>query len=267
MQWLREPLVHFLIAGFAVFAFLAWRGAPADPASRTIQIDAVQVSQLAQRFIQTWQRAPTADELDGLIRDHIKEEVYYREALRLGLDSEDSIIRQRLRSKMEYLAKAEVENAVVGDAVLQRWLDKNAGGYALGTRYSFDQIYLRKAGDAASIKTSLSHGADWSTLGAPISLPKSLNDADAKQIARDFGEVFAQALAALPSGDKWAGPIASGFGQHLVRVRSVTLGQKPKLAEIRQQVENDWRVETAKTREAAAYQALLDGYTITIAKP
>lgn len=255
-----------------MFLFSAWRGEPVDPASRAIEIDAPQVGQLAERFVQTWQRAPSAAELDGLIRDHIKEEVYYREALRLGLEADDAIIRRRLRSKMEYLAKAEAENAVADDATLQRWLDKNSAQYATDARYSFDQIYLGEASDvskaaADAVQAQLARGADWARLSRPISLPQALQDADSKAVARDFGKDFAAALSRLKPADSWQGPVESGFGLHLVRVRAMTLGTPPKLADIRQRVENDWRAETAKAREAAAYQALLDSYTITIAKP
>ena len=266
-RWLREPLVHFLIAGLAVFAFLSWRGEPVDPASRTIEIDEAQVQQLAERFAQTWRRAPSPAELDGLIRDYIKEEVYYREALRLGLEADDTIIRRRLRAKMEYLATAQAENAIVDDVILQRWLDMNVARYSDGARYSFDQIYVRDAAGAASAQALLAKGADWTNLGTPISLPQSVEDTDSTKIARDFGEGFAKTLSQLKPGTKWTGPVESGFGQHLVRVRTLSVGQKPSLTAVRQRVENDWRAETAKVREAAAYQALLDGYTITIAKP
>ena len=264
--WLREPLVHFLLAGLAVFAFSAWRGEAVDPAGRAIEIDAAQVGVLAQRFVQTWRRAPSAAELDGLIRDHIKEEVYYREALRLGLEADDAIIRRRLRAKMEYLATAQAETIAADDATLQRYLDGNAALYAVSAQFSFDQIYLGD-GNAVAAKAQLARGEDWQAVGAPISLPRSVEDADRGQIAREFGEDFAGALAGVKAGDAWVGPVASGFGQHLLRVRAVTPGKAPALSQVRQRVENDWRAETAKAREAKAYQALLDGYTITIAKP
>jgi peptidyl-prolyl cis-trans isomerase C len=271
-KWLREPLVHFLLAGLAVFLFSLWRGEPVDPASRTIELDEAQVSQLAERFEQTWRRAPSPAEIDGLIRDHIKEEVYYREALRLGLEADDAIIRRRLRSKMEYLARSQAENMAADDATLQRWLDRNAPRYATGGRFSFDHIYLGAEGDASDdvinyVKAQLGRGSDWRRSGKPISLPPTIENATRDQIARDFGESFAKGLVEVKASDEWSGPIISGFGQHLVRLRSVTTGQKPALAEVRQRVENDWRAETATAREAQAYQALLDGYTIKIAKP
>ena len=269
---LREPLLHFLIAGLAIFGFSAWRGEAVDPASRTIMINAEQVENLTTRWAQTWQRPPTGAEIDGMIRDYIKEEVYYREAKRLGLDDDDAIIRRRLRSKMEFLAGAEIENAAPSDATLQAWLDKNPAKYAADARYSFDQIYLTaNDADAArdratTLLARLNKGDDWQEFGDSISLPPSLEDAAKANVAREFGDGFAASLAAQRIGG-WAGPVASGFGLHLVRLRAVKTSDKPNLAQVRQTVENDWRAATLADREAKAYQALLDGYTIRIAKP
>ena len=264
---LREPLVHFLLSGLAVFLFSAWRGEEVDPASRTIVIDEEQVSRLVASWQQTWQRPPTQAEIDGLIRDHIKGEIHYREAKRLGLDEDDTVIRRRLRAKMEYLAAAQVENATPDDATLQKWLDRNPARYTAYATYSFDQIYLgQDQGAAERVKAALAAGGDWRKLGATISLPRSLENAPQSDVARDFGEGFAEALASVKAG-QWAGPIQSGFGAHIVRIRAVQTPQKPKLADVRQAVENDWRATTTKAREAAAYQALLDGYTIKIAQP
>ncbi len=265
--WLHEPLVHFMVAGFAMFVFTSWRGEPVDPASRSITIDEAQVARLAESWSQTWQRPPTPAEIDGLIRDHIKEEVYYREARRAGLDVDDPVIRRRLRSKMEFLASAAVESITPSDAVLQQWLDANAAHYAKGAAISFDQIYLKDdAARAGAMLAQLAKGADWQALGEPLSLPRSVEGAAPDQIARDFGDDFAKTLTSMKAGG-WAGPVASGFGQHLVRVRRVILPPPPKLRDIRQQVENDWRAQTLKQREGAAYQELLNTYVIKIARP
>lgn len=269
---LREPLVHFLIAGAAIFLFYAWRGVPADPASRTITINEEQVSRLAATWAQTWKRAPREQEIDALIREYIKDEVYSREALRLGLDQDDPIIRRRLRSKMEYLARAAAEEAVPDTATLQAWLDAHPARYASDAKISFDQIYLGQ-GDAATIKARADAAlrdpalrGEWRALAAPLSLPASVEGATSAAITRDFGEGFAAELARRPVSG-WTGPLMSGFGAHLVRVRAVAAGTRPELATVRQRVENDWRAETARQREERAYQTLLDAYDIRIERP
>lgn len=267
---LKEPLVHFLLAGLALFAFFTLRGEAVDPESRTITISEEQVERLAANWAQTWQRPPTPVEIDSLIRDHVKEEVYYREGLRLGLDQDDMIVRRRIRSKMEFMASSELENEAPTDATLQTVLDRNPQKYAADVRYSFDQVYIaaqdESAARSAQIKASLEKGGDWREMGDSISLPRSLEQQDRTRIARDFGDEFAAALTDLKTGI-WSGPIISGFGLHLVRVRSVQASSTPKLADVRQQVENDWRSATIKVRETKAYQMLLDSYTIKIAKP
>jgi len=269
---LHEPLVHFLLAGLAVFAFSALRDQPVDPESRTITISEAQVTRLAANWQSAWRRPPSAQELDALIRDHVKEEVYYREARRLGLHEDDPIIRRRLRAKMEFLAEAEAENAAPTDAALQAWIARNPARYTNDARFSFDQIYLGQIGGktlasrAGGLQQQLRSGADWTVFGVRISLPRTIERADRAGIARQFGDDFAAELAQLPVG-AWQGPVASGFGQHLVRVRTVQPGAMPPLAELRQVATNDWRAATRTAREGRAYQVLLDGYSIRIARP
>jgi peptidyl-prolyl cis-trans isomerase C len=270
--WLREPLIHFLIAGFGVFLFSAWRGNSVDPQSRTITITTEQVQMLAQGWTQAWQRPPSQSEIDGMIADYIKEEVYAREAKRLGLDQDDPIIRRRLRSKMEFLEGAQVENAVPSEATLQAWLKKYGQKYTADAAYSFDQIYLGEAYAKSTnarlkiILAQLHAGAKWQGLGKSISLTPSLEQASKTAIGREFGNAFAQALAGQKQG-VWVGPIASGYGVHIVRIRAVQTPNIPDLVHVRQDVENDWRAATLNARRNKAYQTLLDGYTIKIAKP
>ncbi|MFC4292471.1 peptidyl-prolyl cis-trans isomerase [Sphingorhabdus arenilitoris] len=271
---LREPLIHFLIAGLVIFLLFAWRGYGVDPASRTIIIDEAQVSRLGKSFEQTFQREPSPKEVDGLIREYIKEEIYYREALRLGLDSEDPVIRRRLRSKMEFLAQAKLDSVRPTDAALQKMIDANPQKYAADARYSFDQIYLNAfdpeiAGSKAeALLSKLKSGADWQSLGDNLSVPKSMDDIPRSEIERQFGEEFTKGLSSLADAPKnsWVGPIGSGFGIHLLRIRSAAAASKPKLADVRQAVENDWRAETMEKREEEAYNVLLSAYDIEIKK-
>lgn len=268
----KEPLVHFLVAGMLIFAVANWRGTAVDPRDRTIIVDEAKVTWLAGQFVQTWQRQPGPADIDALIRDYVMEEVYNREAMRLGLDQDDPVIRRRLRSKMEFLAASQVESVVPTEADLEAWLDGHAARYAGRARLSFDQVWLGSAADddaAASAGPALARlkrGAEAGEVGKPISLPATLDGAEKTDIARQFGDDFATALIKAKPGD-WFGPIVSGYGLHLARVRTSLVDARPKLADVRQQVENDWRAETHAERQARAYQALLDGYTVKIAKP
>jgi hypothetical protein len=185
----------------------------------------------------------------------------------MGLDKDDIIIRRRMRSKMEFLVAAQAENEVPSDAALQRWLDRHRRDYATNPVLSFDQIYVGSdAGRVAAALVELKKGVDPARLALPLSVPLTLDNAPSGDIDRQFGNGFAKAVAELPPG-RWAGPVASGFGQHLLRLRKLTPGAVPLLTSVRKAVENDWREANRTARENAAYQALLDGYTIRIAKP
>lgn len=268
---LHEPFMHFLIAGALVFMLFAGSGT-AEIGDRRIIVDAARVEGLAKIWAQTWHRAPRVEELDGLIRDYIKEEIYYREALRLGLDKDDAIVRRRLRAKMEFMATSEAENLEASDTVLQAWLAHYPTRYALPAQISFTQVYYpaddSKAGRARITAglSSLRTGADPARMGDVIGLPPQMTSAPTGEIDRMFGDGFARDLLAMPLRT-WAGPVVSGFGNHLVRVRAVVAARPARLQDVRQAVENDWRAANLERREREAYQTLLDGYDIKIAQP
>lgn len=260
---LREPLIHFLIAGSALFVVSGFYDS-GDSGERSITINEGQVGRLAYQWQQTWRRPPSGEELDGLIRDYIKEEIYFREAMRLGLDADDPIIRRRLRNKMEFLATSVAENSPPTDAELKHYYTANKARYAADTAFSFDQRYY---GDDESFAQHAIAGLNAGKLPTvkTINLPAAMEKAPATNIARAFGEPFVASLRTLPAG-LWAGPVKSGFGWHAVRIRATDASKVAPLKDIIQQVSNDWRAETRFARETAAFQTLLDGYDIHIKK-
>jgi len=269
LLWLREPLVHFLIAGAAVFALLSGR-AP-DPGERRIVVDEAVVGRLVDRWTQSYRRPPSAEEIDGLIRDHVREEVYYREALRLGLDRDDEVVRKRMRNKLAATNTAQAEASVPTDAELQALLDRDPARYAAETRYDLTQLYLGADSPAARAAATrqlarLNAGAAAATIGQPLPLPAQFKAAVSSDLAAQFGDEFAEALVTLPAG-KWSGPIASGLGLHLVRVEQRRTATPPKLATVRQRAENDWRSAKIRAAEEQALQTMLDGYDVVIRQP
>src|SRR3990172_3606014 len=121
-ELMREPLVHFLFLGAAIFAAysLVSNGTSGEP--EKIVVTEGQIASMWEGFTRIWQRPPTSEELEGLIRDRVREEVYYREALALGLDKDDLIIRRRLRQKMEFISDDIVTLAQPTDAELGAYL-------------------------------------------------------------------------------------------------------------------------------------------------
>ncbi|WP_273463462.1 peptidylprolyl isomerase [Sandarakinorhabdus limnophila] len=266
---LREPLVHFLVLGALVFVAMAGR-AP-DLGERRIIVDEPVVAGLVNHHVRAFRRPPTAEELDGLIRDHVRGEVYYREALRLGLDTDDEVVKKRLRNKMLAIAGAEAEAAQPSDAELQALLDADPARYAAPPRYRLEQIYLGpdapalRAAAAAEIGR-IPKGARPGIMTQPLPLPGRFDDASQTDLAEQLGDDFATALARLPVGT-WMGPLVSGFGLHLVRIDQRVQPPPPRLADVRQRLENDWRSSAIRKAQDAHLQQLLDSYDMEIRRP
>ncbi|WP_171033101.1 peptidyl-prolyl cis-trans isomerase [Qipengyuania marisflavi] len=255
---LREPLLHFLIGGAVLYALFAWIGTPVDPASRTISLSRSDQAQIAQGFAQMMGRPPTDAELSGLIERRVREEVLYREALRLGLDRDDPAVRRRLATKMDEIAAASAEAETPGDAVLEEWHKAHAGTFETGGVVNFEQVYF------ASEAAALAAKGQASPSGQPISLPRTVDAKSMVELGAIFGQQFAQEIAERSVAREWQGPIPSGFGWHLVRLSHREEGSVPPLAEIRDRVEADWRNSTITARRAAAYNALREAYRVEI---
>jgi hypothetical protein len=257
---LRDPLAHFLLGGAVLWLLLAWRGEDADPASRTIAITREREAALAVNFEQLMGRVPTDQELDGLIAGDIREEVLYREALRLGLDQDDPVIRRRLSKKMDELAAAEAEGAEPSDADLTTWLAAHPDRFATGANVSFDQAAF--ASEAAA-RAALANGdAD----GEALDLPRHVDAMPLAEVRERFGVQFAEGIADLKPGTRWQGPIPSGLGWHIVRLSAHDPGKIPPLADIRAAIVDDWRASTMEARRAAAFKVLRDSYRVTVAR-
>lgn len=261
----RQPLLHFLLAGVVIFTLNAVRGAPESEGSNRIVITVAQIERLANLWQRTWGRAPSEAELQALVRDHIKEEVYYREALKLGLDVNDTVIRRRLRQKMEFLTTDDAI-ATADAATLTTFYEQNAERYRRSPVFDFTQVYFSAASDASQALATLRSGDDVDNLGETISLPTTMAGADEAGIARTFGSAFYEALNTLEPG-VWAGPVVSGFGQHLVRITNKEPAFVPALEDIRAVVENDWLAERSTALRDAAFAMLRAEYDIEIENP
>ncbi len=265
-SWTREPLVHFLVIGAVIFALFAWRGNEVDPSSRLIDVDRDLQGQIALRFERTSGRAPTDAELDQQIAQYIRDEVLYREALRLGLDQGDPVVRRRLVTKMDLAASAQAEVATPSDDTLRAWFVTNEEHFIEPPIFGFDQLYFERARDAIAALKELNSGSEWREIGEPISLPPSLDRAPPREIEAVFGAQFAAQLNELDAGDDWLGPIASGFGHHIIRIRSKEKSKAPDFDTIRQDIENQWRTATIADRKQKAFELLRDAYRIEVAE-
>lgn len=246
----REPLLHFVVAGAALFAIYAALNSSADKTpSPTIRISAQDVQWLAESWARQQQRAPTPDELRWLVVDYLNEQLLAREARALGLDDNDTVVRRRLAQKLTFILDDTLRRAEPTEAELQQFYERHAERFRSEARLSFVQIYfdparrVDAAADAqAALKTLQERGASAGGLGDRTLIEAEFQDESDKTVTSLFGPDFARALALLPPGE-WSGPVQSAYGLHLVRVSDMRAARLPALPDIRTQVMEEWRRE------------------------
>ena len=273
---LREPLLHFFAIGAALFLYFHWSGGGSGPASNRIVITSGQIHHLEAGFTKVWQRPPTEVELKGLVDDWVREEIAVREAMASGLDRDDTVIRRRLRLKLEFLIDDTGAATAPTEQELQAWLDAHQAAFAVEPQVSLIQVFVsperhsaRVDADAAALLATLraaAPDAGLDDLGDPSLLPRRLDLGPRSEVVRAFGQEFAEQVDHLDAGT-WSGPLESGFGLHLVQVLERSEGSRPSLATVRPAVERDFMSDRRTRQLATLYERLLDKYTVVTEKP
>ncbi|HEX6571927.1 MAG TPA: peptidylprolyl isomerase [Steroidobacteraceae bacterium] len=264
---LREPLLHFLLIGLALFTYYG-RAAPEGGDERRIVVSQAHVDELGRRFQATWNRPATAKELAGLVDSYVSDEILYREGRTLGLDRDDQVIKRRVRQKVEVLAEEDGERRTPTDAELTAYLVAHPEKFAPPALVSFEQLYFdsTKAGVESRVRAAgvrLAAGDQPASLGEPTMLPYRVDRADLDTVEHDFGSDFASTLTTVPRG-QWVGPVRSGLGVHLVRVTTSTPSVRPALDDVRQQVQREWEYDRRKRAFAASYERMRARYDVAI---
>ena len=273
---LHEPLLHFLFLGVLVFTAFRFLSPTGGSEPGKIVVTQAQIASLVTGFTRTWQRPPTSAELDGLVREYIREEVCTREAMALGLDKDDTIIRRRLRQKLEFISDTATAQAEPTDEQLQKYLLEHSDRFRVERRFTFNQVFVDPQKHEHSLSADIEQllrklrrsgsNSDLSTMGDAFLLEQNFEAESASEIAKQFGEKFAAQLAELPVGE-WSGPIASGYGVHLVLVTQRKDGGLPSLSEVRDAVKLEWINTQRSETSNKFYEALLSRYSITIEDP
>lgn len=270
----REPLVHFLLIGAALFVLNGFLNGPDEgPESGTIVISQGRVNQIAESFVLLSGRLPTREELQSLVDDFVSEEVGYREAIAMGLDADDTIVRRRMRQKIEFVIEDGAASEAPSDTDLQAWLDANPEKFAKPERRALRQVLLsadrrgaRARADAEAALDALRGGGDPGSLGDPSMLPSAVPLTSQEGLANLFGPDFASAAFAH-TGDTWFGPVSSPFGEHLVLVIDVEAAREVQLPEVLDRVRADW-IETRRSEARDAFHARMrERYDIRIDWP
>ena len=278
LKLLREPLIHFFLIGACIYLLYGLFAEPMpEEDDKTIVVTAGEIEWMQTTWQKRWNRPPTAEEFDGLIQQYIRETVLYREALTMGLNKHDQVIRRRLAQKLEFLAKDLVALTPPTDAELQAYFDEHRGRYQEPARYTFTQVFIDpdKRGDATldnaeTIKATLiTQGEavdDAGTLGDNFMLQNYYPEKDQLEIQKLFGSGFAESLVKLSPG-QWHGPVLSGYGVHLVYVSNISETPPPGFAEVRERVVQDWTSDKSEELNEKFYVSLRDRYTIVIEEP
>jgi peptidyl-prolyl cis-trans isomerase C len=275
-SFLRQPLVQFLVLG--VLFFLLWVGfgrLGPEPENRIV-ISAQEIERLAMFWERQWRRPPTEAELSGLVESRIKEEVLYREALAMGLDQDDTVIRRRLAQKIEFLTEDLALAVEPTDQELAAFFAGNNDRYRTPPRFTFSHVYFSvdrrgpQAQDAAAeLLTSLVGGdpvPPIEELGDRFMLRTRYADDTVEEIGRLFGSRFAETVGELPVGE-WQGPVESGYGVHLVLVEERTPSRLPALEEVRDRVRDDFMAQRRKEADESLYARLREGYEVIVETP
>ena len=274
-RWVSEPLLHFLVAGAALFGAYAWvereRGDPSTHAG-AVRIGPGEVAWLRETWSRQWQRPPSQDELRGLVTEYLKEELLAREAREMGLDQNDTIVRRRLAQKLEFLMQDTARLAEPSADDLERFHGAHPELFRAPARVSFSHVYFSRERrrdperDAEAALAELNRGGSAvriGELGDRLLIEPVLHDADEASIAAQFGSAFASKVAALAPG-AWQGPIESAYGLHLVRVEKIVPAEQRDFAEVRSQVLERWRAEREREQGERYYAALLKKYELSV---
>jgi len=260
--WLKEPLLHFLVAGGLLFAAYAWLNGGGDDAPRVVHITAAEVHWLKDMWARQWQRPPNEQELRGMVADYVKETLLAREARALGLDENDTVVRRRLAQKLEFLVQDTARLVESSEDELRQLYDANRARYHTPARLSFTHIFFKTEATARQGLAELAiHGA--AELGERSLLGRDYARADKQTVTSLFGHEFADTIFALEPG-QWHGPVASAYGFHLVHISERQAAQPRPFDEVRPQVLDEWqRLQQAKAN-AQFFAGLLQKYDLVV---
>ncbi len=284
----KEPLLHFLAAGLALFVlFEVVSPDETDFGERVIVVDRDALLTFVQYRSKAFKPevaaarldAMTAEQRQRLIDDFVREEAMHREALALGMDANDYIIKRRLIQKVEFLAQGFADAAASLDEVaVQAYYEANKDDYYIEPSATFTHVFFdaAKRGAAAAHEAAAAKLEELNADRVPFAnaprhgdwFPYHLNYVERTPdfVASHFGTDMARALFALKADEQiWRGPHRSPYGAHLVLMTKIQPGHTPALEEVRRRVEDDASRAKAREMRGAAIGRIVEGYEVRIA--
>ena len=272
-RFIRSPLLHFLVLGALLFVLYSIYGDKGQMENKEIVVSAQQVELLSSLWEKQWRRPPMPQELEGLINSYIREEVLYREALAMGLDRDDTVVRRRLAQKIEFLAQDLATRGEPSEQELRTFFEEHPEIFEEPGRITFSHVYInvdQHGNDsfdvAEEVLGKLQAGGDPDGLGDRFMLQKDYLRKSPSEVARHFGSQFADEVFEIEMGE-WQGPVQSGYGLHLVLVESQEEPYLPQLEDVRGEVRDEFQSFRRREVDELFYNKLREGYEIVIEEP
>ena len=269
----KDPLLHFLVLGGALFAVSYWRGGSGEAGPEPIRISAAQVEQLRQSALLFSGGEPSREELAALVEPYIRDEVMYREALALGLDVNDDEVRTRLIEKMRYLTEDLADPEPASEDELRAFFDARPELFLIPALVTFDQVYFSPsergdalAADVDAALQALADGADPQGVGDSTPLRLRMDEAPREQVEVLLGAALTDAVFMLEP-NVWSGPFESDFGLHLVRVASRSAARQPAFEEVGAAVLEQYAEDQRTRANDATYAEIRARYEIVVDWP
>ena len=271
----REPLIHFAVIGACIYLLYGFYGPQeSQELERTVTISAGEVTWLEESWAKRWNRPPTPVERQGLIDQYVRETVLYREALAMGLDKDDTIVRRRLAQKLEFLSQDLIRPSPPSEAELLAYFEAHSERYRPPDLVTMTHIFLdpdkrgdRTLEDAEAVKVELEAleqpPQDGRDFGDPFMLQSYYPERSQDELAKLFGGEFAQSVFALEP-ERWHGPVLSGYGVHLVYLHQRQDAPAPTFSLVEDRVRQDWEEEKRRDLNEQFVAGLLDRYTVII---
>lgn len=268
MRLIKEPLVHFVILGSLVFWLNNWVNSEDVSEKEKIVVSQGRVEQMINLYQKTWQRPPSPAEITELINDYVLEEVYYRQAVAMGIDKDDTVIRRRMRQKLEFLTEDIMMESEVNDTDLLTYMKAHSDRFKDEPTYSFEQVYINPQKHKANLPLHLSALADRLRTNESVRSDSAFfsqfyEEASVAKLRRNFGRNFDTQLDDLELG-QWSEPLESEMGLHFIKMRARSEAKLPPLELIREEVKDAWIQHRLEEHRAALNKKLRDQYELQV---
>ncbi len=270
----REPLVHFFVLGLAVFGLQAAldRQPKADVNDpHLVEVSSADIEWMRTLFNKQMGREPTGQDLRGLVNQLIREQILSREAVAMGLDEGDIVVRRRLAQKVEFLFNDLSAMTDPSEDKLRKFYTENLAKYEIPPQMTFTQVYFNSEsrgvdGAKQAVQDLIKENVDprmVETLGDPSILSTGCLKCRAREIKERFGSEFAGTIESLEPG-AWYGPLASAYGFHAVYIYDRQDSQLPAFDDIIDQVRNDWMFANQEKSSRKVYEELRSRYKVLV---